>query len=67
MKAALRDSISVHALIPKVSIAAHIFFSKALGSFSLWTVLIGRSTGIISDDADCKITTGFTTLVWKMV
>lgn len=65
MKAALRDSISVHALIPKVSNAAHIFFSKALGNFSLLAILLGRSTGMISDDADCKTTSEITALIWN--
>lgn len=56
MKAALRDSISVHTLIPKVSIAAHSFFSKALGMLIVLTICEGQLLGRTLVDSNCKTT-----------
>lgn len=68
MKATLWDSISVHALSPKVSSVAHIFFSRILKAFSLCANLLDSSLGMSSDDSpDCRTTKEITKLFWNSV
>ena len=54
MAAAFRDSISAHTLIPNVLSSPHIFLAKAALRLIFLMRFSGKSTGMISDDLDCK-------------